>query len=154
MGGTTGEACIRPGPRYGGDVFEQQRAHMQDLGKLMLRLVVGGMMLFHGVGKVQNGIGNIEGMLKAKDLPEFIAYGVYIGEVAAPILLIIGLLTRFSGIAVSMTMVFAVWLAHSADLFKLTSYNTYALEVQAFYFFGGLAIACLGPGRMAVSKMG
>ncbi|CAA6806270.1 MAG: Unknown protein, partial [uncultured Sulfurovum sp.] len=31
-----------------------------DLGKLILRLMIGGLMLFHGISKLQNGVGFIE----------------------------------------------------------------------------------------------
>ena len=47
----------------------------EDLGRLLLRLAVGGLMLFHGVHKLIGGIDGIAGMLAAKGLPGFIAYG-------------------------------------------------------------------------------
>ena len=50
-----------------------------DLAKLLMRLAVGGLMLFHGVHKVANGIGGIEGMLSGKGLPEELAWGVHLG---------------------------------------------------------------------------
>jgi putative oxidoreductase len=53
-------------------------------GKLLLRLAVGGLMLFHGLHKLFGGVGFISGMLVEKGLPGFIAYGVLIGEVVAP----------------------------------------------------------------------
>jgi putative oxidoreductase len=61
-----------------------------DVGKLLLRLAVGGLMLFHGLHKLFEGDG-ISGMLVAKGLPGFIAYGVLIGEVVAPCLIILGI---------------------------------------------------------------
>ena len=51
-----------------------------DLGKLLLRLAVGGLMLFHGLHKLFGGVGFISGMLVEKGLPGFIAYGVFVGE--------------------------------------------------------------------------
>ena len=56
----------------------------EDFGKLLLRLAVGGLMLFHGMHKLIGGVDGISGMLVAKGLPGFIAYGVLIGEVVAP----------------------------------------------------------------------
>ncbi len=50
-----------------------------DAGKLLLRLAVGGLMLFHGLHKLLDGVGGISGMLVAKGLPGFIAYGVLVG---------------------------------------------------------------------------
>ena len=45
-----------------------------DLGLLLLRLTVGGLMLFHGVHKLIYGVSGIEGMLAGMGLPGFIAY--------------------------------------------------------------------------------
>ncbi len=59
----------------------------EDAGKLLLRLAVGGLMLFHGLHKLLDGVDGISGMLAAKGLPGFIAYGVLVGEVVAPCLL-------------------------------------------------------------------
>lgn len=56
----------------------------EDAGKLLLRLAVGGLMLFHGLHKLIDGVDGISGMLVAKGLPGFIAYGVLVGEVVAP----------------------------------------------------------------------
>ncbi|WP_213976007.1 DoxX family protein, partial [Serratia marcescens] len=61
-----------------------------DAGKLALRLTFGGLMLFHGVAKIQHGIGWIADALQQQGLPAFIAYGVYVGEILAPILIVLG----------------------------------------------------------------
>lgn len=61
-----------------------------DAGKLLLRLAVGGLMLFHGLHKLFDGVGGIQSLLAAHGLPEFIAYGTLVGEVAAPLLIVLG----------------------------------------------------------------
>ncbi|MFZ8579874.1 DoxX family membrane protein, partial [Klebsiella quasipneumoniae] len=38
----------------------------EDAGKLLLRLAVGGLMLFHGLHKLLDGVDGISGMLAAK----------------------------------------------------------------------------------------
>ena len=134
---------------------------MQDLGKLILRLSIGGLMLFHGIAKLQDFEGTMDMMrplLTEQGLPELLAYGVWVGEVLAPGLIIIGLFTRLSGLAVAATMGMAVFLAHQTDLVAadgtfpvLNSGGGLKLELQALYFFGGLAIACLGAGRLAIA---
>ncbi len=53
----------------------------EDFGKFLLRLAVGGLMLFHGLHKLFDGVDGISNMLIAKGLPGFIAYGVLVGEV-------------------------------------------------------------------------
>ena len=52
-----------------------------DLGLLVLRLTMGGLMLFHGVHKLTHGVGFIGDMLAGMGLPSFIAYGALLGEV-------------------------------------------------------------------------
>ncbi len=124
-----------------------------DLGKFLLRLAVGGLMIGHGINKISNGIEGIEGMLDAKGLPTFIAYGVYVGEILAPALLLVGLKTRLAALVLAGNMVAAVYLAHMDDLFKLNDYSgAPVLELQLFYFLGALAIMLIGPGRMSIDE--
>ena len=123
-----------------------------DTGKLILRLTVAGLMLFHGVAKVMTGVDPIMGMLAAVGLPGFIAYGVYVGEVLAPMMMIIGFRTRIAAVIMAATMVVAVALAHMGDLFAINQFGGWAVELQAFFFFGAVAVFFLGAGKMAVSK--
>ncbi len=44
-----------------------------DLGKLIVRLTLGGLLLFHGIAKLLNGIGFIEGQLASHGLPTILA---------------------------------------------------------------------------------
>ena len=59
----------------------------EDIGKLILRLSIAGLMLFHGFFKLFNGIDGIKFLVTNAGLPEFIAYGVYLGEIIFPILI-------------------------------------------------------------------
>ncbi len=122
------------------------------VGKLILRLSLGGFMLFHGVAKLLNP-GTVEffgGRLTEMGLPSLLAYGVYLGEVVAPLMIIVGVLTRVGGLLIVINMVFAVLLAHSGDFLSLTEHGGWRLELQGFYFFGGLALMFLGSGKLAV----
>lgn len=121
-----------------------------DLGKLILRLTLGILLLLHGINKVFNGVGGAEGMLASHGLPAFVAYGVYVGEVLAPILLILGVYTRVGGVLVVINMLFALFLAHMGQLGSISKSGGWALELQAFFLFTGLAIAFLGAGRFSV----
>ena len=123
-----------------------------DWGKLVLRLSIGGMMLCHGIGKIIGGVDPVVNMVKGVGLPGFIAYGVYVGEVVAPVLLIIGYFTRPAALVLAFTMVTAILLAHSGDIFKLSDHGGWGIETPALFLFGGVAIACLGGGRLAISK--
>ena len=56
-----------------------------DAGKLLLRLLLSILILFHGVSKLIGGVGFIGGMLAKAGLPAGLGYLVYIGEVVAPL---------------------------------------------------------------------
>ena len=118
-----------------------------DAGKLVLRLTVGVLMLFHGIAKLVGGVAGIGSALAKAGLPEALGYLVFIGEVLAPLLLLLGLWTRVAALVVMVNMIVAVLLVHSGQLLGLTRSGGFALELQAFYLFGALAIALLGAGR-------
>lgn len=128
------------------------QAHADTIGKLLLRVVLGALLLFHGVSKITGGISGIEGMVVSAGLPGYVAYGVYVGEVLAPLMLILGAWVRAAAIVVIGNMVFAVYLVHQGDLLKLNGTGGWALELQAFYFFTALAILFFGPGRIALTR--
>jgi putative oxidoreductase len=112
----------------------------------LLRLSVAGMMLFHGISKVLNGIGGIEARVVASGLPAPLAYGVYIGEVVAPLLVIANFWVQGAALVMAVNMVFAIALAHAGDVFALRR-GAWAIELQALFLFGSVAVALLArPG--------
>ena len=121
------------------------------VGKLIVRLTVGTLILFHGISKLVTGglLDAIATRLTSAGLPDFIVYGVYLGEIVAPLLLIAGVFARLSGLVIVINMLFALALMHTGDLFSLSDHGGYKLELQAFYLFGGLAVLFLGSGRFA-----
>jgi len=123
-----------------------------DAGKLLLRLTLGVLFLLHGIAKVTGGIGGIEKMVAAAGLPGFFAYGVFIGEVLAPILLILGFYSRISAVVIAINMVVAIALAHAKDLFVIGPQGGWALELQGMFLFTAIAIALIGPGRFSINR--
>ena len=119
----------------------------EDFGKLLLRLVVGGLMLFHGLHKLFDGVDGISAMLVAKGLPGFIAYGVLVGEVVAPILLILGVLTRPAALVLAFTMVVAWLMVGLGNTGALDKTGAWAIESLVYFFVAALAIAFLGAGK-------
>jgi putative oxidoreductase len=123
----------------------------EDLGKLVLRLTVGVLLLFHGIHKVLDGIAGIKQIVTAHGLPEVLAYGVYLGEVVGPILVILGLFSRIGGLLIAVNMIVAVLLAGMGSLLALDPhFGGYALELEAFYLFCGIAVMLLGAGRIGI----
>lgn len=125
--------------------------NQSDLGKLLLRLTLGVLILLHGIAKLKGGVGGIEEMLAAQGLPRALAYGAYVGEVLAPILLIAGFYARIGAVLIAINMLFAIGLAHMAELTQLTAQGGWALELQGMFLFTAIALALIGPGRYGVN---
>jgi len=124
---------------------------LDHLGKLLLRVTVGGILIFHGVDKLFSGISAIESMVMARGLPALFAWAVFIGELIAPALVILGWYTRLGGLLITANMVTAITLAHTADIFQINQMGGWQLELQGLFLFGGLSIALLGAGRYSVA---
>lgn len=123
-----------------------------DFGKLVLRVTLGVLILFHGMSKISHGIAPIQGMVHGAGLPSFLALGVYIGEVLGPILLLLGYYARWGGALVAINMVVAILLAHRQSIIGVGPQGGYALELQAMYLFTALALVFIGPGRFGINR--
>lgn len=123
-----------------------------DLGKLVLRVSLGALLLLHGVFKIQHGVSWIARLLHAHGIPGFVAYGAYFGEVVAPVMIIVGLLTRPAAFVIAVNLVVATLLVKTGAVWDRTSVGAWALEGEALYFFGALAVMFLGAGRFTLVK--
>ena len=123
---------------------------MADTGRLILRLALGILILFHGVSKVMAGPAGVMSSVAKAGLPEPVAYLVYVGEVLAPLLVVIGFWTRPAAIIIAINMLVAVYLVHTPQIFTLSKAGGWALELQGMYLFTAIAIAFLGAGRYSV----
>ncbi|BDY13107.1 DoxX family protein [Hydrogenimonas cancrithermarum] len=123
---------------------------MVEWGKFLLRLAIGGLLLFHGIHKIIHGIGGVQAMLAAHSLPAWIGYGVYVGEVLAPVALIVGLRPRIAALVIAFNMAAAIALAYGGKLFALGMHGGWIVETPLLYFAGALAIAMIGGGRIGL----
>ncbi len=123
-----------------------------DIGKLVLRLTLGILMLLHGIAKLRYGVSGIEGMVVSHGLPGFLAYGVFIGEVIAPLLVIAGFYARIGGLIMAFNMVVAVALAHPSQLFELGKSGGWALELQGFFLLTAIVVTLIGPGKFSINR--
>ena len=127
-------------------------AMQQDLGKLVLRLSLGILVLLHGIAKLTGGIGGIVGIVEGAGLPGVLGYGALVGEVLGPLMLILGFHARIGAALVAINMLFAIGLAHMGDLAMLTEQGGWALELQGMFLFTAIALVFLGPGRWSVNQ--
>ena len=122
-------------------------------GKFVLRVALGVVVLMHGIAKLKGGIDPITGMVTGHGLPAALAYGVYAGEVLGPILLIVGFYARLGAALVAVNMLFALFLAHRADLFSINAQSGgWAIEFQALMLFSAIAVMLLGPGKPSINE--
>lgn len=125
----------------------------ESTGKLILRVTLGILILLHGISKLVHGIDWLDGMLANAGLPAFLKYGVYVGEVLAPLAVIAGFYSRIGAWVIAVNMLFALGLAHGGELFALDPQSGgLAVEKQYMFLFSAIALALIGPGRYAVNQ--
>lgn len=122
-----------------------------NIGILILRLSIGVLMLMHGIAKIKNGTGYIESSFDKAGLPAALAYTVYITEVLAPLMLIVGFRTRIAALLVAGTMLVVMVFVMPAKLTQTIETGAWALELQGLFMFGSIALFFLGGGRYALS---
>ena len=122
-----------------------------DIAKLLLRVSVGVLMLMHGIHKVIHGIGGIKSMTTSAGLPEFMAYGVYVGELIMPIFIILGLYARVAAGILGFNMLVAIFLAYGFT-FSLSKHGGLAMESPLLFLVMSLLIVLLGSGKYAVNS--
>jgi putative oxidoreductase len=133
--------------------LEKDFLRNNDAGLLLLRLTVGGLMLFHGIHKLIYGVGFIGGMLTQMGLPSFIAYGSLIAELVASIFIIIGLWTRLAAVIFAGNMVVAILMAHLGQIFSVDPMTGgWAIELPMLYLLGAAVLCLTGGGKYAVTR--
>jgi putative oxidoreductase len=120
--------------------------HHPKAALVVLRVTLALLMLLHGWAKIRYGIGSIEAKIESLGVPGFLAYAVYLGEVVAPLLLLVGLWVVPAALVIAVNMVVAFALMHTRQILMLNNTGGWALELQAFYFVSALVVA------MAYSK--
>ena len=132
----------------------ERMVNNSDFGKFILRVTVGSLMLFHGLHKLQHGYAFVAQLLVQARLPGYLSHGILIGELIAPLFMVLGIYTRPAALLQVFVMAMAVYLVHSKELFSVTEQGSYALELQALYLFGALAVFFFGAGRYSASHGG
>ena len=123
-----------------------------DIAKLLLRVTLGVLILFHGLSKLNGGMGGIVHRVEAHGLPGALGYGVLLGEVVGPLMLIAGFHARIGAVLVFVNMIVAVMLVHMRQLGAFNEQGGWALELQAMFAVSALALALIGPGRYSVNE--
>jgi len=119
------------------------KKNFTDLGLAILRIGFSGMMLTHGIPKINLlsdpsrfgdpiGVGSTISLILA-----------LIGEVIAPIMIILGFKTKLAAIPAAITMFVAAFIVHGNDPLKTK-------EMAILYLIAFIVIFLVGPGRLSI----
>lgn len=119
------------------------KTHFNDLALLLLRVGFGGLMLTHGIPKLEmlsdpTSFGDPIGVGPTASLILCL-----IGEVLAPILIIIGLKTKWAAIPAAITMAVAAFIVHASDPLGNK-------EMALLYLIAFVVIFLSGAGKYAI----
>ncbi len=117
-----------------------------EIGKLVLRLGVAGLMMPHGYSKfnyfLEGGMDVSFGdPLGVGEIPTLIM--AIIAELICPILIIVGFKTRLAAILPAITMFVAAFVVHIDDPWT-------KIEFPLLYLTGFLSIILIGPGKLSL----
>ena len=118
-----------------------------DLASLFLRLIVGGLFIYHGYGKITA----FNEMYST--FPDLIGIGgklsyllVVFAEFFCGIFVALGFLTRLSIIPILITMIVAYFIAHKTDAFQVK-------ELAFLFMILSAIIFILGSGRVSLDRI-
>lgn len=121
--------------------------NLKELGLAAVRLLAGGMMLTHGIPKIDRFF--VEGPVKFADPfglgPEISLALVMFAEIACSILVMVGFKTRWATLPLLFTMLMAAFYEHGSDPFS-------EKELALTFFTIFLSILISGGGRYSVDQ--
>jgi len=110
----------------------------QDIGALLLRVVLGIIFIGHGAGKFQDGVGNIAGWFDSIGLPGFLAYIVASIELIGGIAILLGLGTRIVGGFFVLVLIGAiVKVQFAAGFIGGYAYDLALLAISVYFLLNG-----------------
>tara|TARA_R110002020_G_scaffold265658_4_gene480458 strand:- start:7444 stop:7845 length:402 start_codon:yes stop_codon:yes gene_type:complete len=123
----------------------------QHIGLLLLRVSIAFTMLIYGISKLNFGIEYITGLLEQYGLPTFLGYGVFVGEIIAPILIIIGFRTKLAGLVFAINCFVAILMDRLPDVLSLNEHGGWSIGLIFIYMMFGLVMFNTGSGKYALS---
>ena len=113
--------------------LENDSLRNNDLGLLLLRLAIGGLMLFHGVHKLLFGVGPI-------------------GDMLAAAMIVVGLWTRLAAVVFAGNMVVAILMAHLSSISIDPMTGGLNIELPLLYLAGAVVLCLTGGGKYTFTR--
>lgn len=128
-------------------------SRISPLAPLVLRLAIGGIMLYHGIDKLRGGVGGVEDMFTMMDVPAPAATAPLVTavEIIGGLALIIGIGTRLAAASLAIVLTGAVLLV-KADLGIISSGPMPGAELDIALLAGLVALLLLGPGDLSADR--
>lgn len=118
----------------------------------IMRVVLGILLLAHGISKVKMGLGNVEGWFSSIGIPGTLAYVVAFIELVGGVLLILGLFTRYvSALVVVMLIGAIITVKLSAGLLGNNQSAGYELDLS--FIVIALYLMLSGPSPLSIDHL-
>lgn len=121
-----------------------------DVGLLIVRIALGGIIFFHGFHKLMHGTDDQFQILASNGIPGQFIYFVYISEVLAPVLIVLGILTRISSLTIIVTMIVVFYVLPFP--IGLDEHGAMNIESQLYFLLLSVALFFTGPGRYCLKQ--
>lgn len=128
--------------------FNRSLGRFASFGPVIIRIMLGGLFLLHGIDKFRGGLSGVEAFFDSSGVPAaaLTAPLTAVAEVVLGIALILGLFTRLAAAALSLIMIGAiVWVKADGGILG-------SAELDLAYLGGLLGLVLLGPGRLSVDE--
>jgi putative oxidoreductase len=89
-------------------------------------------------------------VVTAAGLPAAFGYLVYVGEVIAPVLVIVGFWSRAAALIIAASVTVAVLLVKPAQIFAIANTGGWGVELEGMFVFASIAVAFLGAGPYSI----
>jgi putative oxidoreductase len=123
-----------------------------DAAKLLLRITLAVVLVFHGLFKLTHGVEWIVRLLDDAGLPGVLAYGPYLAEIVAPVLLVLGLWPRIAALIVAADMITAITLSLRSSITSVKpDGGGWGIELEFLLLCVAVALALLGGGRYTIT---
>ncbi len=123
----------------------------KNIAIFLFRIAIPFTMLIYGIDKIKNGTGFIGTLLEAYGLPIIFANGVFVGEIMAPLMLLIGIRTRMAGLLLSFNCLLAILMAQTQNILTLNQFGGWSIDLLFIYVVAGIAFYFSGAGKHAIS---
>lgn len=134
-------------------MFERLTASGAGVLPVSARVVVGAMMFFHGLDKLNSGVSSFADFLASEGVPlaTVAAWAVTLLELVGGLMLVVGLLARLVALLLTLELIGAIVLV-TAQV-GLIGEDATGYERDLAYIVGFLVVVLLGPGRPSLDHL-